>query len=159
MTTPPKPLAFTLRMLPQSVQTQLLARGINHLLLGQTISEQLVLLNGKRLAIEITDTASCFNFTVKCGRLYPTRYASHHQSWDVCIRGRLEHFWQLATRVEDPDTLFFNRQLEIEGETATGLYLKNLLDSLDYDWDAHFQAMLGKRLAALPLALWKRRMI
>ncbi len=156
MTAPLKPLAFTLRMLPQTVQTELLARAINHLLLGQAIAEQLASLNGKRLAIEITDTASCFSFTVKCGRLYPTRYAVH-QTWDVCIRGRLEHFWQLARRVEDPDTLFFNRQLEIEGETATGLYIKNLLDSLDYDWDAHFQAMLGKRLAALPLALWKGR--
>jgi len=156
MTTPPKPLAFALRMLPQSMQTELLARGINHLLLGQAIAEQLASLNGKRLAIEITDTASCFNFTVKCGRLYPARYASQ-QTWGVCIRGRLEHFWQLARRAEDPDTLFFNRQLEIEGETATGLYIKNLLDSLDYDWDAHFQAILGKRLAALPLALWKRR--
>ncbi|HHO69282.1 MAG TPA: hypothetical protein ENK12_09640, partial [Gammaproteobacteria bacterium] len=51
-----------------------------------------------------------------------------------------------VTRSEDPDTLFFHRRLILEGETETGLYIKNLLDALDFDWDAHFEAVLGPRL-------------
>ena len=55
----------------------------------------------------------------------------------------------LATRREDPDTLFFNRRLNIEGDTETGLHVKNLLDSLEYDVQSHFDAVLGPRLGRL----------
>ncbi|MGL4734573.1 MAG: ubiquinone anaerobic biosynthesis accessory factor UbiT, partial [Enterovibrio sp.] len=37
----------------------------------------------------------------------------------------------LAARKEDPDTLFFQRRLLIEGDTALGLQVKNALDSVD----------------------------
>ncbi len=156
MQVPLQPLSLVFRLAPDAVHTALLVRLFNHLLKGQSLGGQLAALHGKRLAIGITDTHSLFNFTIDNGRLYRSGYNSGSQ-WDVCIRGRLEHFWQLAARQEDPDTLFFNRQLEIEGETETGLYIKNLLDSLDYDWDSHFQAVLGKRLAKLPMAVWQGR--
>ncbi|MFB6261882.1 MAG: SCP2 sterol-binding domain-containing protein, partial [Thiohalorhabdaceae bacterium] len=53
---------------------------------------------------------------------------------------------RLALGVEDADTLFFNRRLAMEGDTATGVYLKNFLDALEVDWDAHRAAVE----AALP---------
>lgn len=34
---------------------------------------------------------------------------------------------------EDPDSLFFQRRLRIEGDTELGLEVKNLMDSLDLD--------------------------
>ena len=52
---------------------------------------------------------------------------------DVCIRGTWRDFLLLASRQEDPDTLFFSRRLVIEGDTELGLALKNLIDSLDPD--------------------------
>ena len=39
----------------------------------------------------------------------------------------------IAGRKEDPDSLFFQRRLRIEGDTELGLELKNLLDGLDLD--------------------------
>ena len=42
-------------------------------------------------------------------------------------------FLLLASRQEDPDTLFFRRRLVIEGDTELGLAVKNLVDSLDPD--------------------------
>ena len=75
---------------------------------------------------------------------------------DVTIRGRLEDFWRLATRAEDPDTLFFQRRLSIEGDTETGLHVKNLLDALDYDVEAHVRAVLGAPLADVAVALLRR---
>ena len=39
----------------------------------------------------------------------------------------------IAGRKEDPDSLFFQRRLRIEGDTELGLELKNLLDSIDLD--------------------------
>ena len=62
---------------------------------------------------------------------------------DVRISGKVEDFWQLATRREDPDTLFFSRRLCIEGDTETGVHVKNLLDALDYDWEAHLHDVFG----------------
>lgn len=59
------------------------------------------------------------------------------------IAGRLDDLVALARRDEDPDTLFFQRRLMLEGDTATGLLLKNLLDALDFDVDAHCSAVLG----------------
>jgi predicted lipid carrier protein YhbT len=38
----------------------------------------------------------------------------------------------MMLREEDPDTLFFNRKLIIEGDTELGLIVKNLLDSVDW---------------------------
>lgn len=52
---------------------------------------------------------------------------------DVCIRGTWRDFLLLASRQEDPDTLFFRRRLVIEGDTDLGLGIKNLLDGLDPD--------------------------
>ena len=56
-------------------------------------------------------------------------------SGEVTIRGSLAAFKTLAERRQDPDQLFFQRRLIIEGDTELGLALKNLLDSLE--WHIH----------------------
>jgi predicted lipid carrier protein YhbT len=37
----------------------------------------------------------------------------------------------LAAREADPDTLFFNRRLVVEGDTEIALLVKNTLDTID----------------------------
>ena len=49
----------------------------------------------------------------------------------VTIQGDVNQFILLASRRVDPDTLFFQRKLEIVGDTEVGLHVKNLLDSVD----------------------------
>ena len=49
----------------------------------------------------------------------------------VTIQGDVNEFILLASRRIDPDTLFFQRKLEIVGDTEIGLQVKNLLDSVD----------------------------
>ena len=44
----------------------------------------------------------------------------------------------MMMREEDPDTLFFNRKLQIEGDTELGLITKNLLDSVDWPFGGWF---------------------
>lgn len=145
MKAPIKPLSILLRSLPDSVHSELLSRLFNHLLRGQYMVEQLYDLDGKRLAIRINDTRTELLFRIEGNQLkrQPKRGG---KDWDVRISGKLDAFWQLAGRKEDPDTLFFNRTLAIEGETEAGLYLKNLLDSMDFDLQLHLDAVLGKRL-------------
>lgn len=146
------PLSLLLKSLPNVVHSELLSRLFNHLLKGQYIADQLHDLDGKRLAIAISDTDTELVFAIRDGRLA----RAPGQAWDVRIKGRLEEFWLLATRREDPDTLFFARRLHIEGETATGLYVKNLLDSMDFDWRLHVHAVAGPRLAPFILRAVER---
>lgn len=145
MKAPLPPLALLLRTLPDAVHSELLARLLSHLLKGQTLCEQLDELEGRRISIAITDSGNELNFLIRNGRLS----RAGGEQWDVRIKGKLQEFWLLATRQEDPDTLFFHRRLAIEGDTATGLHIKNLLDSLEFDWRAHVAAVAGPRLAPL----------
>lgn len=55
------------------------------------------------------------------------------QQYHVEISGSLDDFVTLALRKEDPDTLFFQRRICIQGETELGLAVKNLIDSVDLD--------------------------
>ncbi|EEX65494.1 putative lipid carrier protein [Vibrio metoecus] len=50
---------------------------------------------------------------------------------DVSFSGSLNDLVLIAGRKEDPDTLFFQRRLSIEGDTELGLEVKNLMDSVD----------------------------
>jgi len=73
-------------------------------------------------------------------------------SADGAISGDWRDFLLLASRQEDPDTLFFRRRLVIEGDTELCLGVKNLIDSLDPEqlppllWPA--LQWLGREMAA-----------
>ena len=114
------------------------------MLKGQSLTSRLNEIDGKSVSIHITDVPCKFHFCFQADRI---KAAQLHRG-DVTISGNLKGFLQLVTRRQDPDTLFFKRELNIEGETETGVHIKNLLDSLDYDWDAHFDAVLFPPLSA-----------
>ena len=50
----------------------------------------------------------------------------------------------MLLRQEDPDTLFFNRRLKIEGDTELGLVVKNLLDSIDWSTVPVMKSLVGQ---------------
>ncbi|MHB1203472.1 MAG: ubiquinone anaerobic biosynthesis accessory factor UbiT [Acidithiobacillus sp.] len=110
---------------------------MNHLL-GER-SGDLAPLEGRRLTIEGTDVGKRLHFLVAGGKLRRSSTAMT----DLRIRGTLADLLRLGLRLEDPDTLFFNRRLSLEGDMVTGLYVKNLLDGLDLDWAAVGQRLLG----------------
>lgn len=77
-----------------------------------------------------------------------------HAPVEVTISGNWREFLLLASRQEDPDTLFFRRRLQIDGDTELGLAVKNMIDSLDSDdlpnWLWQTIETLGKQ--AMPAA-------
>jgi predicted lipid carrier protein YhbT len=75
------------------------------------------------------------------------------QQADAAIRGNLKEFLQLTARTEDPDTLFFQRRLQIEGDTELGLEVKNLLDGVDQDGLPPLLRLLMLQGAAIAAAL------
>jgi predicted lipid carrier protein YhbT len=50
----------------------------------------------------------------------------------LAFAAHLSAYLQLLARQEDPDTLFFNRELEITGDTELGLMVKNMLDAVEW---------------------------
>jgi predicted lipid carrier protein YhbT len=143
-------LQLFLNIVPEPLHGRATALACNHLLRGQTISRRLKVLDGKRLWLTLLDSDTRLQYRFHNGRL---GYDSSPKKPDIHIRGELKYFLQLATRNEDADTLFFARQLSMEGNTEDGLILKNFLDALEFDTEAHLKAWLGSFAArrALPI--------
>lgn len=131
------------RLLPLAAKTPfLLQRLALESSLNQVFAEALDdgafdVLDGHWMKLEVADLGLAWCLTCERGKL---RIAAQAPV-EVSIRGNWREFLLLASRQEDPDTLFFRRRLVIEGDTELGLAIKNLIDSLDPD--------------TLPSWLWK----
>lgn len=137
-----------LRVVPPPVPAHVVAAAVNHLLRGQPLAARLGELSGKRFRLRLTDLSAALTFELRAGGLQPTSLDPH-----VTMSGALADFVALARRREDPDTLFFQRRLVVEGETETGLHLKNLLDGWDYDLEGHIRATLPGPLVRFTVRL------
>lgn len=52
---------------------------------------------------------------------------------DVSFSADASDLLMIAARKQDPDTLFFQRRLVIEGDTELGLHVKNLMDAIELE--------------------------
>ncbi len=92
--------------------------------------DSLELLEGRSFFVEVLDTGGQAHFTYRNGLFRPLFGMS--VTPDLSFRANLSAFLQLLARQEDPDTLFFNRELSIEGDTELGLVVKNMLDAIEW---------------------------
>ncbi|CAD5110582.1 ubiquinone anaerobic biosynthesis accessory factor UbiT [Zestomonas carbonaria] len=122
-----EPLLPLGRRVPFAVQRLVLEKAMARLFAAPLAEGAFDLLDGRWLRLEISDLDMAWCLTSDGKGL---RVASRAPV-DVCIRGNWREFLLLASRQEDPDTLFFRRRLVIEGDTDLGLAVKNLLDGLD----------------------------
>jgi len=118
------------RLLPGRLHSQGLTLLLNRLLSETLANGELDFLQERILQIEIMDLALDYRLTLEKGRLAA---ASAEKTPDVRFGGKAREFLLLALNEEDPDTLFFQRRLQLEGDTELGLEIKNLLYSLDDD--------------------------
>lgn len=96
---------------------------------------------GRRISLTIADLGVTLSLTLESQRLILCR-----EKGEATIRGGWREFLCLATRREDPDSLFFQRRLILEGDTELGLTLKNLLDGCE---EGLAQGRLGEWLSGL----------
>lgn len=118
------PLAARLPAFPGAV---LLSVGAN-LIFGAEPPQALAPLFGKSLRIRVIDSGISFDIAVTARGFVACRGVSAPV---VVISAGARDFLRLARREADPDTLFFDRKLSIEGDTELGLLLKNTLDAID----------------------------
>ena len=122
----PAPLVFISRHLPEMPPSFALATALNLARPKLWPDEDFSWMSGKtvRLAISDLDRGVTVHFDGE-------RFGCTSQPADVTLGASLADYLILARRQEDPDTLFFQRRLTIEGDTEVGLALKNLLDATD----------------------------
>ncbi|XOZ32968.1 ubiquinone anaerobic biosynthesis accessory factor UbiT [Halomonadaceae bacterium KBTZ08] len=113
--------------LPWPLKQGLVEVALNHLFADALAEGDFEELEGRLLRLELDDRATGVTLGFWGGRL---RMADAEA--EATIRGTVETFRRLAERREDPDRLFFQRQLVIEGDTELGLAVKNLLDALEW---------------------------
>ena len=120
-------LASPLRWLPARLHGEGLALMLNRLFAEALEADELAFLDGRVLALRVSDLGIEYRLRLQ-GRRFLA--APGEGAEDLRFTGDTRTFLALATRREDPDTLFFQRRLRVEGDTEAGLALKNFLDAL-----------------------------
>jgi predicted lipid carrier protein YhbT len=115
--------------LPQLPPTLGLTTALNLALDRILPRETLQPLTGKLVCLRVTDGGLTLLFTLSEKGFRPAVSSSKP---DLLISATTRDFIALALREEDPDTLFFNRRLLMEGDTDLGLLVKNTLDAVDW---------------------------
>jgi len=128
----PKVLRPSLRLLPFKAQKSLLLPAL-HSVFAEAIEDgDFEFLQGKWLKIEITDLDLTWWLSFAQNQLI---MADKNEDIieDVSFSATGDDLVLIAGRKQDPDTLFFQRRLKIEGDTELGLEVKNLIDAIDIE--------------------------
>ena len=121
------------RHTPYSLQKNLNEFILQHVFQEQIDDGDLDCLINKTIHIYIIDIKHRIALTLESKKLQMVEIPGTSSTANATISGNLSSFIQLATRSQDPDTLFFQRKLSIEGDTELGLTIKNIMDSIDFD--------------------------
>ena len=118
--------------LPQWPHSLALVGGLNVALkMGWLPATELDLLTDKVIEVSVEDTGGCAAFTFT-GQAFRPVFSAQNTLPDLRFHATLSAYLKLLSRQEDPDTLFFNRELELTGDTELGLFVKNMLDALEW---------------------------
>ncbi|MFO1283600.1 MAG: SCP2 sterol-binding domain-containing protein [Burkholderiales bacterium] len=90
--------------------------------------EDLDALEGVRFRIRVLDTGIAVSMRVHSRRF---QAIGADDAVDVTFGADALDYARLAARRADPDTLFFERRLSIDGDVEAGLRLRNLLDAIE----------------------------
>lgn len=126
----PQLLTLPLGLVPPQLNSAVLAQILNRVFKPELAEGELDFLDDRVMLIRVDDARLSYRLTLRDGRLEAAQAGT---AADLSIEGNAYEFLLLATRREDPDTLFFNRRLRLGGDTELGLYAKNLLDSLELE--------------------------
>lgn len=117
--------------LPQWPHALVLITGLNAALKMKLLPQDgLTALEDKLFRVRVLDTGGEASYTYRNGLFHPVFQPDREP--DLAFAANLSAYLQLLARQEDPDTLFFNRELEITGNTELGLIVKNMLDAIEW---------------------------
>lgn len=125
---PPRRWRPLLRLVPPSLHTHAMESALSRTLSPAHVGSALEAVEGRRLGIEVEDLDLRWVFAWRDGRLHAVGDAA-----EATVRGSATDLLLLASRLEDADTLFFQRRLVLTGDTELGLTVRNLLDRMPWE--------------------------
>ncbi len=125
---PPHRWRPLLSLVPVQFQEAALQRVLSRAIAAPLQDRALEPVQGRRLGIEISDLGLHWVLQLRDGRLHATREPA-----EATVCGSATDLLLLASRLEDADTLFFQRRLMLTGDTELGLLVRNLLDRMPWE--------------------------
>lgn len=125
---PPRRWKVVTRLVPRLMEEALVETVLSRALAHADLGSSLECVEGRTLGIEIEDLDLQWTLQWREGKL-----AAVDQGAEATVRGTATDLLLLASRLEDADTLFFQRRLVLTGDTELGLTIRNLLDRIPWE--------------------------
>jgi predicted lipid carrier protein YhbT len=132
----PQILRPTLRVLPFIAQKSVLLPALSSVFREAIEDGDFEFLQGRWLKIAIIDLELTWWLSFDDNKLVMAskdQMTENNITEDVSFSATGDDLVLIAGRKQDPDTLFFQRRLKIEGDTELGLEVKNLIDAIDIE--------------------------
>lgn len=126
---PPRRWAPVLKALPHGLIAPIASSLIQSALADAYASGKMDVLQGRTVGIHIKDLDLIVAVRVSDAGTVVQIDAQA----EALICGSLTDLLLLASRLEDADTLFFQRRIELSGDTELGLLARNLLDQIEWE--------------------------
>jgi len=126
-----KLLRVAKKVMPEKLQNLFVLHQLNRLAKGFLADGELDFLEGRVALVQLTDLSAHWYFTKASSHI--VMLDRRPDAVDVTFSATVNAMVLMASQQVDPDTLFFNRDLSISGDTELGLEIKNLLDRFDLD--------------------------
>lgn len=127
---PPERLAVPLRLVPEPLLRHGSAQLIAQVLATPLAEGRLDEFAGRRVGVEVTDLGLRWVVAIGDRRVAVLDPGAEAEA---TVRGTATDLLLLSSRLEDADTLFFRRRLQLTGDVELGLALRNLLDQLPWE--------------------------
>ena len=125
----PSLMSVPVKLAPFALKRQVLEQVLSWQFRQALAEGELEFLEGRWLSIHVRDIGLLWYTSVVDGRLVVSQQADA----DVSFSADASDLLMIAARKQDPDTLFFQRRLVIEGDTELGPYVKNLMDAIELE--------------------------
>jgi len=125
----PTLMSVPVKMTPFALKRQVLEQVLSWQFRQALADGELDFLEGRWLSIEVRDIGLRWFTSVDHDKLVVSQSAEA----DVSFSADASDLLMIAARKQDPDTLFFQRRLVIEGDTELGLYVKNVMDAIELE--------------------------
>ena len=125
----PSLMSVPVKLTPFALKRQVLEQVLSWQFSQALADGELEFLDGRWLSIHVRDIGLKWYTSVENDKLI----VSQNADADVSFSADASDLLMIAARKQDPDTLFFQRRLVIEGDTELGLYVKNLMDAIELE--------------------------
>ena len=122
-------LKFPLRLIPLWIEAIGMGAVMGAIVdSNKRFKERLLEIDDKTFLFEASDLNKKFFLHIKDNDIKIIPHLA--KAPDVVMRGETKILFGLLLGKEDPDTVFFSRKLEINGDTAAAIHFKNILNSM-----------------------------